>query len=388
MLSNQPDPDEFKILIVDDTPANVEVLQKTLEVEGYNISVALSGEKALTIASRFMPDLILLDIMMEGMDGYETCRRLKADPQTTDAPIIFISARNDIQDVVEGFNQGGVDYIVKPFKSDEVLVRVRTHLQIHSLKKQREALIQELEKKNRDLVSLNELKNKFLGIAAHDIRNPLSSIKGFIELLALSRDTFSPKEHDEMLQLISKSVNEVLGMVDDLLDISVIESGKLKLDLSLGDMASLLKERIQINYGHARGKGISIHEDIMEVGPTVFDRNRMAQVLDNLISNAIKYSPLESNVFIELRDENGGTRIRIRDEGEGIRLEDQQQIFAGFQKLGARPTGGEKSTGLGLAIVKSIVDSHRGRIEVQSEVGKGSTFEVALPELEMPDYKI
>ncbi|MGP0565777.1 MULTISPECIES: hybrid sensor histidine kinase/response regulator [unclassified Nitrospina] len=387
MSSIQPDLEDFKILIVDDTPANVDVLQKTLEVEGYNISVALSGEKALTIASRFMPDLILLDIMMEGMDGYETCRRLKADPQTAETPVIFISARTDIEDVVAGFKQGGVDYIIKPFKSGEVLARVKTHLQLHSLKKQREILIQELEKKNVDLVALNEIKNKFLGIAAHDIRNPLSSIKGFIELLELSGDSFSPKEHNEMLQLISKSVNDVLGMVDDLLDISVIESGNLKLDLGPGDLTALLKERIQINSGHARGKDISINEDLQDIEPIVFDRGRMAQVLDNLISNAIKYSPLGSDVFIELRQEDGWTHVRIRDEGQGIRPEDQEQIFMGFQKLGARPTGGEKSTGLGLAIVKNIMESHQGKIEVRSEVGKGSTFEVALPKLEMPDYR-
>ncbi|CAI2718980.1 hybrid sensor histidine kinase/response regulator [Nitrospina watsonii] len=369
----------FKILIVDDTPANIEVLQKTLEVEGYNISVALSGDKALKIASRFAPDLVLLDIMMEGMDGYETCRHLKNNPETADTPVIFISARNDVEDVVEGFSQGGVDYIVKPFKSQEVLARVRTHLQLYALKRQREVLIAELEQRNKDLVSLNELKNRFLGIAAHDIRNPLSSINGFLELLTLSGGSFSKKEYEEMLELINKSVNDLLVMVDDLLDISVIESGNLKLDLKPGDMKSLIRERIQINSGHARGKDITIHEDLHDLALTVFDRRRMAQVLDNLISNAIKYSPLGGDVFITLSGEGGQALIGVRDEGQGIRPEDQQEIFTGFQKVGARPTGGEKSTGLGLAIVKSIVESHQGSIRVTSEVEKGSTFEVMLP---------
>lgn len=379
MASSQFNFEGFKILIVDDTPANIEVLQKTLEVEGYNISVALSGDKALKIASRFVPDLVLLDIMMEGMDGYETCRHLKNNPETADTPVIFISARNDVEDVVEGFSQGGVDYIVKPFKSQEVLARVRTHLQLYALKRQREELIAELEQKNKDLVSLNELKNRFLGIAAHDIRNPLSSIKGFLELLTLSGGSFSKQEYEEMLELINKSVNDLLAMVDDLLDISVIESGNLKLDLKPGDMKSLIRERIQINSGHARGKDITIHEDLHDLAFTVFDRRRMAQVLDNLISNAIKYSPLGGDVFITLSGEGGRALIGVRDEGQGIRPEDQQEIFTGFQKVGARPTGGEKSTGLGLAIVKSIVESHQGSIRVTSEVAKGATFEVMLP---------
>jgi len=325
--------------------------------------------------------------MMEGLDGFETCRRLKADPKTAETPVIFISARSDVQDVVEGFDQGGVDYIVKPFQTEEVLARVKTHLQLYSLKRQRERLIEELEQKNQELVSLNELKNRFLGIAAHDIRNPLSSIKGFVELLSLSGETFSAEEYTEMMELINKSVNDLLVMVDDLLDISVIESGNLKLDLGPADMKSLLEDRIQVNSGHARGKNITIHKNLPDLEPSVFDRKRMAQVMDNLISNAIKYSPLGSNVYIGLSREDGWACITVRDEGQGIRREDQPQLFTGFQKLGSKPTGGEKSTGLGLAIVKSIVDAHQGRIEVTSEVGKGSTFEVRLPELEMPDVR-
>lgn len=384
-----PNPGDFKILIVDDTPANVDVLQKTLELEGYNISVALNGEKALKIAPRLIPDLILLDIMMEGLDGFETCRRLKADGQTASVPIIFISARSDVHDVVEGFEHGGVDYIVKPFRTEEVLARVKTHLQLYSLKRQHERLIAELERKNEELVRLNALKNKFLGIAAHDIRNPLSSIKGFSELMLLSGETISAEDHKEMMQLINKSVNDLLLLVDDLLDISVIESGNLKLDLGPGDMKALLEERVKINAGHARRKSITIHKDFPDdIGLTVFDRKRMAQVVDNLISNAIKYSPLGSNVYVSLAREDGWTRITVRDEGQGISAEDQKHLFTGFQKLGAQPTGGEKSTGLGLVIVKSIVDSHEGTIEVVSEVNKGSAFVVRLPDLEMPDVKI
>ena len=188
------DPQEFKILIVDDTPTNIDILQKNLEGDGYSISVALNGATALKVAQKLVPDLILLDVMMEGMDGFETCRKLKSDPTTAEVPVIFISARGDTRDIIEGFQAGGVDYITKPFNSREVLARVKNHLFIHNLKQHKEQLIRELEAKNQSLEELHALKNKFLAITAHDIRNPLSSIQSFSELIVRSGEHFSDEE--------------------------------------------------------------------------------------------------------------------------------------------------------------------------------------------------
>ena len=155
---------EFKILIVDDIPANIDILSKTLEPQGYSISAALEGEKALKIAYHLHPDLILLDIMMENMDGFEVCRKLKQDPATSHIPVIFISALDNVESVLKGFRAGAVDYVTKPFHQEEVLARVQTHLQLHHLEQQKKELIEILEAKNKDLLKLNELKNLFLGV--------------------------------------------------------------------------------------------------------------------------------------------------------------------------------------------------------------------------------
>ena len=206
------DPHEFKILIVDDAPTNIDILQKSLDGEGYSISVALDGATALKVAQKLVPDLILLDVMMEGMNGFETCRKLKSDPTTAEASVIFISARGDTRDIVEGFQAGGVDYITKPFNTREVLVRVKNHLFIYNLKQHKEQLIRELEEKNQSLEELHALKNRFLAITAHDIRNPLSSIQSFSELIVRSGEHFSDEEKSKIMELIHK-VTRTLGTV-------------------------------------------------------------------------------------------------------------------------------------------------------------------------------
>ena len=188
------DPSKIKILIVDDTPVNIEVLHKTLEPEGYAISIATHGKMALEIAPHLDPDLILLDIMMPDIDGYETCRRLKENERTRDIPVIFISAKGELNDIVEGFNLGGVDYITKPIRREEVLSRVKTHAHLNCFKKLQEKRIQELEHRNDKLEELDEIKNRFLGTAVHDLKNPLCSIKGFSELFLREDASYTENE--------------------------------------------------------------------------------------------------------------------------------------------------------------------------------------------------
>ena len=216
-----------KILVVDDTPANIDILLQTLEPEGYKISVASSGEVALDLVSQARPDLILLDIMMPGMDGYETCRRLKSENSTSEIPIIFITAKNETIDIVKGFSSGGVDFITKPFRHEEVSARIRTHLQLSVLMKQ-------LEVKNRQLEELNDLKNKFLGMASHDLRNPIASIQGYSKFLIDAREGADPETRAEFLNHIFEISDQMLQLLNDLLDISVIESGKLEIKPTTG----------------------------------------------------------------------------------------------------------------------------------------------------------
>lgn len=361
-----------RILIVDDEPLNVKILEHLLETD-YSIASAAGGADALElIRAGDPPDLILLDIMMPGMDGYEVCTALKRDSWTKDIPIMFITAKSNIEDETRGLECGAVDYIVRPFSPPIVRARVKAHLQ---LKAQRD----ELAEMARNLDQINQTKNKFLGMAAHDLRNPLVSIRGFSDLLI--DGAFGPitEEQRDIMETIHAAAQNMLVLVNDLLDITVIESGKVPLCMETSSLNSLMEERIRLNRIHADRKDITIHATYADEIQGRFDRKHMGQVVDNLISNAVKYSPAGSSIYISVRAADGGACVSVRDEGPGMSLDDQAKLFGEFQKLTARPTAGEGSTGLGLAIVKKIIAAHGGRLTVESELGKGSTFTFIIP---------
>jgi two-component system, sensor histidine kinase and response regulator len=363
---------EQKILIVDDTPANIDVLDQFLEKEGYNISVAPSGEAALELATRIVPDLILLDVMMPGIDGFETCLCLKADETTREIPIIFITAKNETEDIVKGFSLGGVDYITKPFRQEEVCARIHLHLKM-------KLLMGALESKNKKLAELNDLKNKFLGMASHDLRNPIAAIQGFSDLLLDHGKTLPEETKTEFLQSIQKASNNMLTLLEDLLNVSVIESGKLDLQYQHGSLKQLVEERVRMYQAMADRKSITTHLDTGDVAEFAFDPNRIGQVIDNLLTNAIKFSPSGKDIYILLEVKDGRARFSVRDQGPGISPEDRDKLFKHFQKLKARPTGNETSHGLGLAIAKKLIEAHQGHIQVESHPPSGATFSFEIP---------
>ncbi len=361
-----------KILIVDDTPANIDVLFQTLEPEGYKLFVASSGQGALDLVTQALPDLILLDIMLPGIDGYETCRRLKSDPDTAVIPIIFITAKTETEDIVKGFSVGGIDYIAKPFRHEEVCARIRTHLKLQHL-------VHQLETQNNNLRELNELKNKFLGMASHDLRNPLSTIRGFSKILAERGDKLSEASRAQFTQTIHKVSNNMLELISDLLDVSVIESGNLSLHTKQDSINRLAEEYIKTYEIFAKDKSITLVHDLKLVPEFDFDANRLGQVIDNLLSNAIKFSDPETQIEISLNQVNGHAVFSVQDQGPGLSEEDQEKLFIHFQKLSAQPTGGESSSGLGLAIAKKMVEAHGGTLKVESRLGEGSTFGFRIP---------
>jgi len=360
-----------KILIVDDTPTNLHILEEILE-ENFSISIAQSGMQAIELAEKFKPDLILLDVNMPGLDGFQTCEQLKSQNSTRSIPVIFITARTEPEDVIRGFNEGGVDYITKPFNHREVVARVQTHLKIQQL-------IRELGTRNEQLKELNELKNKFMGMASHDMRNSLGAIKGYSQILKEDMNELPAETKDRFLNFIFKSSENILKMVNDLLDISVIESGMLKLDLHREPFKNLANHHIMINQYFADKKNITLYSDLEDVPDCRIDSNKIGQVMDNLLNNAIKFSRPGKNIFIELK--NTGNRIifSVRDEGPGISEEDQAKLFQHFQKLTARPTAGESSSGLGLAISKKMIEAHDGCLGVKSQLASGSTFWFEIP---------
>ncbi len=245
-MNHEPDNQEdMKILLVDDTPANLDVLRKTLEKNRYRVSVAPSGERALRIVPLFQPDLILLDVMMPGIDGYETCRRLKSG-EHAHIPVIFITAKSETSDIVTGFGAGGVDYIAKPFRHEEVLARVSSQLRIRALEKARKRMIDELGRKNKHLLELNDLKARFLGMAAHDLRTPLASIGGFAQILINGFAKLSGEEREDFLTRIRNLSGQMLEMINDLLDVTVIESGQLHIEPGIASLGNALLDRLNL----------------------------------------------------------------------------------------------------------------------------------------------
>lgn len=358
-----------KILIADDDRLNIRILAGILKREGYLIADADTGERALEVYATFQPNVVLLDVMMPGIDGFETCRRLKKQYQDKCAPVIFITAKNDSEDVVAGLAAGGVDYLPKPFNAKEVLARIRTHLQ-------NQMLVDQLSR-------ANAAKNRFLGMAAHDLRNPLASIRGLSEFL---RDgvggQLSPDQLD-IITTIHDASQQMLDMVNELLDVATIESGELKLARTPCDLGELIAKSVALTNIEAAKKNTKVQLQpptnalVLELDPA-----KMRQVVDNLLSNAVKYSPPGSTVTVMIeRDATPGQcSFSVRDQGPGIPANERDKLFKDFGRLSAQPTGGEKSTGLGLAICRKIVEAHQGTIEAHNLPDRGCEFRVTLPD--------
>lgn len=362
-----------KILIVDDDRLNIRILSGILKNQGYTLAQADSGERALEVYAESRPDLVLLDVMMPGINGFETCRTLKRLYGDTCAPIIFITAKNESEDVVEGLSAGGVDYLPKPFQPREVLARIRTHLNSQLMAEQQKMLVEQLSK-------ANAAKNRFLGMAAHDLRNPLASIRGLAEFL---RDgVVGPLTPDQLdlVETIHGASQSMLRMVNELLDLATIEAGELKIAPEIHNLADLIQKSVYLaNIDAAKKKTHITFSPPTDAPHPSIDPAKMQQVVDNLLSNAVKYSPPGSNITVELRVDGQHCSFGVKDQGPGIPDNERDKLFKDFGRLSVKPTGGEKSTGLGLAICRKIVEAHQGTIVAENLVNGGSEFRVTLP---------
>jgi two-component system sensor histidine kinase/response regulator len=372
--------EDVNVFIVDDTPSNLSLLSGILRGAGHTVRMANSPRRALAMMDALAPELVMLDITMPEMDGYELCRALKERPGTALVPVIFISALAEPLDKVKAFKTGGVDYVTKPFDADEVLARVETQLRLERLRR-------EMDAKNRELAHLNELKNHFIGIAAHDLRTPLTAVIGYSDLMRFHQeeDGRGNAEDREMLEAIGRSGRFMLRLVDDLLDIAAIEAGSVRLDPEPTDLRALARRNVELNAAVAAHKGIGV--DLATDGQPLWarvDAVKLEQVLSNLVGNAVKFSPSGSRVRVRLGRREQWATIAVEDDGPGIPARDLERIFEPFQTAGVKGTAGEKSTGLGLAIVKKLVTAHGGEIRARSEVGRGTSIEVSLPREEPP----
>jgi signal transduction histidine kinase len=359
------------VIVVDDTPANLQLLTGMLKERGYKVRPVPSGKLALQAAKNDPPDLILLDIMMPEMDGYEVCERLKADEKLREIPIIFISALNETMDKVRAFGVGGVDYVTKPFQFAEVAARVSTHLE---LQRQRRKLKENYEQLRR----FEKLRDNLVNMIVHDLRSPLTGISGFLDLaLVLEKETLTEDGLD-YLQTAKRSTTAVIDMVSAVLDVSKMEAGEMKLHLAECDLARMAVDLMSGMQSLKEGR-----EMVLDAPPApvtlVADGDLILRVIQNLLGNALKFTPSDGRIRLSIEPDDNRVYVRVQDNGPGIPAEYRERIFEKFGQVEARANRQKYSTGLGLTFCKLAVEAHGGSIGVESEVGKGSTFWFVLP---------
>jgi len=360
-----------KILIVDDEPNNLDVLRNCLNEAGFKVSVVDSGETALKLFEHIKPALVLLDVMMQGMDGFEVCRRLKQDPTSADIPIIFLTAKLEKNDIIAGLKLGAVDYVTKPFSQEELLVRVNTHLELQATK---EGLHKALAEKEEALAT----KNKLFSIIGHDLGNIFYGLQGFAELL-VEEPELDIKTREEYLQTLKQAATDGYDLLTNLLNWSRSQTGKLQPYLTTLVLRDLVQRNIELQHNKANSKEINVVEFVDKNITVYADENMLNTVLRNLISNAIKFTPKSGAVRITAKPiKDNVVEISIADTGVGIKSEDINKMFQ-VNMVRTCGTSGEQGNGLGLVLCKELIEKCNGTIGIESEVEEGSRFYVRLP---------
>lgn len=363
--------DRATVMIVDDTPDNLRLLERMLQRDGYRVQVFPRASMALKAAAKAPPDIILLDVNMPEMNGFDMCARLKADPELKDIPVIFISALSDTADKVRAFVTGGVDYVTKPFQFEEVHARLTTHLQ---LRNQQRAL----QRANDQLRELEQLRDNLVNMVVHDMRFPLTILMSGI---AFARDYPLPADAAEALADAAGGADSLAEMVKSVLEVSKLEAAQLKLVPAVADLADFATKELAkfAPILAERSTGVTV---AAPVPPVVCDGALVRRVLQNLVGNAVSFTDgRKGTIRVELSPtaDHTSVRVTVRDNGPGIAPEHRDKVFGKFYQVLTRYQRRENSSGLGLAFCKLAVEAHGGRIGVDSEVGQGSAFWFELP---------
>lgn len=362
-----------RILIVDDEPSNIQVLIAILQRE-YTLTVANSGAKALSMAIKHpQPNLILLDIMMPDITGYEVCQRLKENPETQSIPIVFVTALSEIGNEAKGFELGAVDYITKPISPAIVRARVKSHLRI-------EKLTHQLQHQNQSLKSALQMRKDLSHMIVHDLRNPLASILLGCSLLKMKGQALDDYQLQKIDQ-ISSEAKTLDDLIDNILVTAKLEADKLILhyeDISLNILGDAVIQRFQDIANHRQ---IALIREWVEPEPIVSaDQSLMRRVFENLVSNALKFSPVGSQIYLKTAyTEDQDFIFAVTDEGSGVPSDKRDAIFERYET--AKVLEQASQLGLGLAFCKMVIQSHGGQIEVTDNQPRGSTFKIVLPQI-------
>lgn len=354
--------EDYTILVVDDNEDNRRMLALRLGRRGYQVDMAEDGQTALEKIENQKFDMVILDIMMPGIDGFEVLTTIRKTQSLAELPVIMATAKDESDDVVKALKMGANDYVTKPIDFPVLMARVQTHM---SLKR------------------LSQLKDEFLRIASHDLKNPLWSVMTSAQML---QEMFPPgTQLDDsgmrMLSIIYRHAKTMQRIIEDFLDFQAAEDGQLTLNKTATNLNQLVKQAVEINNENALKKGLTLLVEIDESLPAVeADEARISQIIENFVSNAIKFTPKNGGPAT-VRTSLAGEMVllEVQDSGPGLKEEDIAKAFTKYARLSNKPTGGEKSSGLGLAISKQMVELHGGQIGIKNNPDKGATFWFKLP---------
>lgn len=353
------------ILIIDDNPMNLLLASKTLENFGYRTSIAESGDLGIATLESEIPSLILLDVMMPDVDGYEVCRKIKKVEKWKDIPVIFLTGNNQTENVVEGFEAGGVDYIAKPFKGEELMVRVKNHI--------------ELAESRITIVEMNRSRDKLYSIIAHDIRSPLSGILQTIDAIDQGYIDTTSEDFKDIIHHLRLRAKDTSTLLNSLLQWTRFQDLKNEIQLKQTNLPAVINSCVNLLEANAQNKGITISVDIDENAEAVCDEVTMHTVFRNIISNAIKFTPINGSIQIRSKQTETNITISIQDSGVGMSKEILHTIFEKNLHYTSSDTNNEQGTGLGLMLVKDFVKKNNGSIVVESTLGTGTVFSIELP---------
>ena len=372
MDENRNTPTRNTVLVIDDQPRNLQLAAYVLN-PFYELILVNSGDKGIRMATEKCPDLILLDIMMPEMSGYEVCARLKENPDTKNIPVIFVTAKTEEEDIIQAYEVGGVDYVLKPFRAKELLVRVQTHLAIREAQQKTEQL-------NAHLRELNQNKDRLFSVISHDLRGNAGRIDSLVHLILLEMKENSAAAM-EMLPMLKESSRKNKELLEDLLLWARSQFDKIEYrpaSLAVEEVVNRAEEQVKIQ---AEGKQISFVRELSHDLKIFADLNMIITVLRNLYSNAIKFSQAKSTIKTKAYGQAGKVLIEVTDSGMGIQKEHLDKLFNQSKSRTTTGTAGEKGSGFGLELCYDFVKKNGGEITVQSEWEKGSTFTIILPEV-------
>ena len=373
-----------RVLIVDDEPRNLRVLEGILAPLHYDLQLAGSGKEALEHVAADPPDIVLLDVMMPDISGFDVCRRLKTQAETQFTPIVLVTALADRESKLMGIEAGADDFINKPVDPNELRARVKSLLRAKSLHDELQQKTTALEESNQALTAANQQiqeasrhKSDFLARMSHDLRTPMNAIIGYSRILRRKLTDRLDEREQRNLQNIEKFSGNLLNLINDILDLSRIEAGRIELNAPPTDVRTLANECADALESIVK-PGVELRRELSDVGQITTDPDRLRQVVMNLLGNAAKFTD-SGHITLSLAHNNGATELTVADTGIGIPPEDLPHIFDEFRQVERQ--GGEQSegTGLGLAIAKKTVELLGGEITASSAIGRGTTFAVRLP---------